>query len=59
LRRFKEDVREVQSGYECGMTLENFQDVKAGDVIEMFETEAVTRRLSPAAGKAAAAERRV
>ncbi|HVN85773.1 MAG TPA: translation initiation factor IF-2 [Candidatus Binatia bacterium] len=58
LRRFKEDVREVQSGYECGMTLENYQDVKVGDVIEVFETETVIRRLSPAVGKAAAAERR-
>jgi len=59
LRRFKDDVREVQSGYECGMTLENYQDVKSGDAIEAFETEAVVRRLTPAAGKVAAAERRV
>ncbi len=59
LRRFKEDVREVLSGYECGMTLENYQDVKAGDVIETFETEAVARRLTPLAGKTAGAERRV
>ncbi|HUI28430.1 MAG TPA: translation initiation factor IF-2 [Candidatus Kryptonia bacterium] len=59
LRRFKEDVREVQSGYECGMTLENYQDVKTGDIIEAFETEAVVRRLTPREGKAAAAERRV
>jgi translation initiation factor IF-2 len=59
LRRFKEDVREVQAGYECGMALENYQDVKVGDAIEVFETEAVTRRLSPPSGKAAVAERRV
>ena len=58
LRRFKEDVREVQSGYECGMGLENYQDVKVGDIIEAFETETVIRRLTPTAGKAAAAERR-
>jgi len=59
LRRFKEDVREVQSGYECGMGLENYQDIKVGDVIEAFETETVTRRLTPTAGKAAAVERRI
>lgn len=38
LRRFKEDVREVQKGYECGISLENFNDIKLGDVIESFET---------------------
>ncbi|MBI4518852.1 MAG: translation initiation factor IF-2 [Deltaproteobacteria bacterium] len=59
LRRFKEDVREVQSGYECGLTLENYQDVKVGDVVEAYESEAVTRRLTPTAGRAVAAERRV
>ncbi|MEW6326544.1 MAG: translation initiation factor IF-2 [Thermodesulfobacteriota bacterium] len=36
LRRFKEDVREVQSGYECGISLENYNDVKVGDVIEAY-----------------------
>ena len=41
LRRFKDDAREVQSGYECGIGLENFQDVKVGDVIEAFEMEQV------------------
>ena len=39
LRRFKDDVAEVRSGLECGMTLENFQDIKQGDIIEVFETE--------------------
>lgn len=38
LRRFKEDVKEVQKGYECGISLENFNDIKLGDVIESFET---------------------
>jgi translation initiation factor IF-2 len=59
LRRFKDDVREVQVGQECGLTLENFPDVKVGDVIEAFETEAVTRRLAPSTGRGASAERRV
>lgn len=37
LRRFKDDVKQVQSGYECGISVENFNDVKVGDVIEVFE----------------------
>ncbi len=37
LRRFKDDVREVTKGYECGIGLENFNDIKIGDVIEAFE----------------------
>jgi translation initiation factor IF-2 len=41
LRRFKEDVSEVQQGYECGMTIERFNDYKVGDVIEAFITEEV------------------
>jgi translation initiation factor IF-2 len=45
LRRFKDDVREVVSGTECGVSLENFQDVKAGDVIEAYELEQILRRL--------------
>jgi translation initiation factor IF-2 len=58
LRRFKDDAREVQSGYECGIGLEGYQDVKVGDVIEVYELEQVARRL--AAGgttRGAAAER--
>ena len=39
LRRFKDDVSEVKSGQECGITLENFPDVKQGDIIEAFVTE--------------------
>ncbi len=39
LRRFKEDVREVQSGYECGIGLENYNDIKRGDIIEAFQLE--------------------
>jgi translation initiation factor IF-2 len=41
LRRFKDDVQEVRSGLECGVSLENFADVKVGDVIEAFVTERV------------------
>jgi translation initiation factor IF-2 len=41
LRRFKDDVEEVRSGMECGVALENFSDVKVGDVIEAFVTERV------------------
>ena len=37
LRRFKDDVREVQSGFECGIGLSDFQDLKEGDIIETFE----------------------
>jgi len=39
LKRFKEDVREVQSGYECGITLEGYDDFKEGDVLEFFHSE--------------------
>ncbi len=41
LRRFKDDVAEVKSGMECGITIENFQDIKQGDVIEAFQLERV------------------
>jgi translation initiation factor IF-2 len=43
LKRFKDDVREVQSGFECGILLEGFNDVKEGDVIEAYETREVVR----------------
>jgi translation initiation factor IF-2 len=43
LRRFKDDVREVAQGYECGIGLDRFQDVKVGDVIEAFEIIEVAR----------------
>jgi translation initiation factor IF-2 len=45
LRRFKEDVKEVQSGYECGIGLENFQDMKPGDVFEVYQVEEVKAEL--------------
>ncbi|MET0800508.1 MAG: EF-Tu/IF-2/RF-3 family GTPase, partial [Actinomycetota bacterium] len=45
LRRFKDDVREVASGYECGIAIEGYQDVKEGDVIEAFEVREVARSI--------------
>jgi translation initiation factor IF-2 len=47
LRRFKDDVREVTAGYECGLSLESFQDIKQGDVIEAYERIPVIRRIAP------------
>ncbi len=41
LRRFKDDVKEVQSGYECGISLENYNDIKVGDVIESYYMEEI------------------
>jgi translation initiation factor IF-2 len=46
LRRFKDDVREVAEGFECGIGLENFQDIHEGDVIEAYEVREVARTLS-------------
>jgi translation initiation factor IF-2 len=45
LKRFKEDTKEVQSGYECGITIENFNDIKVGDFIENFVLEKTATRL--------------
>ena len=45
LRRFKDDVSEVRAGQECGMLLHNYNDVKQGDVIELFRTEEVAQEL--------------
>jgi translation initiation factor IF-2 len=47
LRRFNEDAREVASGYECGIVLHNVQDVREGDILEVFETRQVERELQP------------
>jgi translation initiation factor IF-2 len=44
LKRFKDDVREVAQGFECGLTLERFNDIKVGDVIEAFKMEAVKKQ---------------
>ncbi len=45
LRRFKEDAKEVREGYDCGISLANYQDIKVGDMIECFEVEEVAREL--------------
>ncbi len=45
LKRFKDDVKEVSSGYECGLNIDRFNDIKVGDVIEAFETVEVARKL--------------
>lgn len=46
LKRFKDEVAEVQSGQECGMAFENYEDIRPGDVIEIFEREEVERNLT-------------
>ena len=46
LRRFKDDTREVKDGYECGISIENYNDVKIGDVIECYEIVEIARTLS-------------
>jgi translation initiation factor IF-2 len=47
LKRFKDDVREVAAGYECGLAIEGYQDIKQGDVIEAYEKTPVVRRITP------------
>lgn len=44
LKRFKDDVKEVKAGYECGLSLEKFNDIKEGDIIEAFTMEAIVRK---------------
>ncbi|WP_121061579.1 translation initiation factor IF-2 [Chachezhania antarctica] len=46
LKRFKDEVSEVQSGQECGMAFENYEDIRQGDVIEIFEREEIERTLA-------------
>jgi len=45
LKRSKDDVKEVQSGMECGLTIKNFNDIKVGDVVEAYEIEEIKRTL--------------
>jgi translation initiation factor IF-2 len=54
LKRFKDDVKEVKSGYECGMAFENYEDIRAGDVIEAFEVQEVARSFDDVASKSKA-----
>jgi len=46
LKRFKEDVREVKAGFECGLSLRNFNDVQVGDQLEVFEVVEVARTVA-------------
>ncbi len=46
LKRFKDDVKEVAAGYECGLNIENFNDIKVGDIVEGYEETEVKRKLS-------------
>jgi translation initiation factor IF-2 len=45
LKRFKDDVKEVKAGFECGLTLRNFNDIEQGDQLEVFEIVEVARTL--------------
>ena len=45
LKRFKEEVKEVKSGFECGVMIDNYSDIKIGDVIETFEEVKTERKL--------------
>ena len=51
LKRFKDDVKEVASGFECGMGLENWQDIQVGDQFEIIEMVKVARKLNDSAPK--------
>ena len=45
LKRFKDDVKEVSKGYDCGMQVKNYNDIKEGDIIEAFQEVAVKKKL--------------
>ena len=45
LRRFKDDAKEVQSGYECGIGIENYNDIKVGDIVECYYLEEIKPEL--------------
>ena len=45
LRRFKDDVKEVSKGYDCGLQIKNFNDIKKGDVVEFYKEIAVKKKL--------------
>jgi len=46
LKRFKDDVKEVKDGYECGMSFENYNDIQVGDFIECYEIETIAAKLA-------------
>jgi translation initiation factor IF-2 len=45
LKRFKDDVKEVQTGYECGILVENYNDLKVGDILENYIIEKIASKL--------------
>jgi translation initiation factor IF-2 len=45
LKRFKDDVREVKAGFECGLSVKNFNDINVGDLIEVYEVQEIARTL--------------
>jgi translation initiation factor IF-2 len=45
LKRFKEDVREVAEGFECGISIDDYEDIKEGDILEVFELDQVRQTL--------------
>ena len=45
LKRFKEDANEIKNGYECGLSIEDFNDIKVGDIVESFEIKEIKRKL--------------
>ena len=45
LKRFKDDAKEVREGFECGLSLKNFNDINEGDQLEVFETQEIARSL--------------
>jgi translation initiation factor IF-2 len=45
LKRFKDDVKEVQSGYDCGLNIEGYNDIKVGDIIEAYQIVEIKRTL--------------
>lgn len=53
LKRFKDDVREVLEGYECGVKLQGFNDVRSGDILEVYEIQQIARKLSAPSGSPA------
>jgi len=46
LKRFKDDVREVKEGFECGLSLKNFNEINEGDQLEVFEVQEIARTLN-------------
>ncbi len=45
LKRFKDDVKEVKAGLECGLTIKNYNDIKVGDIIEVYEINEIRGKL--------------